>query len=70
MRTLRSIWCALVVAPALFVVTGCENNENRLNTQGTITAPEAVTSTEEMLKKGAERVKSPAPSGYPGGARR
>lgn len=71
MRTLGSSRWALVVAPALFVATGCgENNENRINTQGTTTAPEAVTSTDEMLKKGAGPVKPSAPSNYPGAARR
>jgi hypothetical protein len=70
MRTLRSIRWALVVVPALLVVTGCENNENRVSTQGTTTSPEAATSTEEMLKKAAEPAKASTPSSYPGAGRR
>src|SRR5262249_2171487 len=70
MRTLRSIRWALVVVPALLVVTGCENNENRVNTKGTTTSPEAATSVDEMLKKGSEPAKTPPPADYPGAARR
>jgi len=71
MRTHRSIRWALVAAPALFLVTGCDNNEKGVNTQGTTTAPEAVTTTEDMLKKGAQQPAKPtAPSSYPGASRR
>ena len=70
MRTHRSIRWALVLAPALFLVTGCDDNEKGLNTKGTMTAPEAVGTTEEMLKKGAEPVKPTAPASYPGRSRR
>jgi len=71
MRTHRSIRWALVVAPALLLATGCENNEKNLNTQGTTTSPQAVSTTEESLKKGAEPAAKPStPSSYPGAGRR
>jgi len=60
----------LIVVPSLLGVTGCEDNEARINTKGTTTAPEAATSTEEMLKKGAETPKVAPPSSYPGAGRR
>jgi len=60
-----------MLAPALFLVAGCgENNESRISTQGTTTAPEAVTSTEDALKKGTEAPKPSTPSSYPGSSRR
>ena len=71
MPTTRSIRRALALVPALFLLAGCgENNEGRINTQGTTTAPEAVTSTEDALKKGAEPAKPETPSSYPGAGRR
>jgi hypothetical protein len=72
MRTLRSIRWVLALIPALLLlgVTGCEDNEARVNTKGTTTSPEAATSTEEMLKKGAEPAKPSTPSSYPGAGRR
>jgi hypothetical protein len=70
MPTLRSIRWALVLVPALFAVTACESNENRIDTRGTTTSPEAVTSVEDSLKRGAEKPKKTTPSSYPGAARR
>jgi hypothetical protein len=59
-----------VLLPALFLLTGCESNENRIDTTGTTTAPEAISSTEEALKKGAEAPTRKTPNSYPGAARR
>jgi hypothetical protein len=70
MRTLCSIRWVLVVSLSLSAAAGCDSNESNINTQGTTTAPEAVTSTDEMLKKGATPQKPTAPSSYPGAGRR
>ena len=69
MSKLRSCFRAIVLAPALLLLTGCENNENRIDTKGSTTSPAAVTSTEDALKRGAEPVKKTTPSSYPGANR-
>jgi hypothetical protein len=70
MRMLRSIGWALMVVPALWLVTGCEGNESNISTKGSTTAPGATDSTDEMLKRGAEPAKRSSPSNYPGAGRR
>jgi hypothetical protein len=70
MRTLRSIWWVLVLAPLLFFVAGCENNEKGVDFKGTTTSPQAATSIEDSLKRGAEPAKPTAPTNYPGAGRR
>jgi hypothetical protein len=63
MPTLRSIRWVFAMAPVLLLVTACgENNESRIDTKGTTSAPEAVSPTTP------EKVATP-PS-YPGAARR
>jgi hypothetical protein len=72
MPKLCSIRWVLAAVPALLllVVTGCEDNEARVNTKGTTTSPEAASSTDDMLKKGSEAPKVAPPSSYPGAGRR
>ena len=71
MPTLRSLRGALVLAPALLLATGCENNEAGVDTKGTTTSPDAVTSTDDAVKRGAQpTAKTTAPSSYPGAGRR
>jgi hypothetical protein len=66
MPTLRSNRWALVMAPALLIVTGCGgNNESGIDTTGTTTSPDAASTPEEMLKRAAAPAKKAVPAAYP-----
>jgi len=70
MPTIRPIRRALLLAPLLLVTAGCPSNEAGVDTKGTTTSPDAMKSTEEALKQGAEATKKVTPSSYPGASRR
>lgn len=72
MATFRSMRWVLVLAPALIFVTGCENNEARVDTKGTTTAPGAAATSEEALTAPATKSNPYASESakYPGADRK
>jgi hypothetical protein len=62
-----------MVLPVLIGLAGCENNEARVDTTGTTTAPGAAASSEDAMKQASEikpGAKGAAAKGYPGASRR